>query len=451
MEDEDLWETDRVVDWVLHGNFQRVALQFPDSLLGLAPRVVKRLESKLLDCKVFVLGDSAHGSGGVDEVGAEHYGAECLVHFGHSDQQQGGALPTLFVFGKTAATDAGSLAAMASNITQTVLEQFQQEASLLLLPDISMLQAASALAPLLRLRVLIAEPQLETVSQGMRVWHDWRFGSLCLADAWWARLGPLTRAAAARPEPIRVCGRLVRNLGDQKPILRLPEHCGILYLGAAGALERRLLLRHGARPIWRLDGLSLERLSNQALLLRRYRFVELVKAASTVGILMVTSGGAAALGRVLAPHLESLLRRHGRKSYRFLVGRPSAEKLGNFPGIECYVCLSGPEQFPFDDRDLPVPVATPYELDVALGAREWTGEYICDLEELLQTMPPDLPAPEDAAPVQTLGAGARMRSFGLGGDRARALAPEQATPAAAAMATPGLHGVPWRYDTEAGL
>lgn len=42
--------------------------------------------------------------------------------------------------------------------------------------------------------------------------------------------------------------------------------------------------------------------------------------------------------------------------------------------------LSGPEQFMWDVRDFMVPICTPYEMDVALGAREWTGEYITDLE-----------------------------------------------------------------------
>ena len=45
-----------------------------------------------------------------------------------------------------------------------------------------------------------------------------------------------------------------------------------------------------------------------------------------------------------------------------------------------YVLLSGPEQFMWDVRDFMVPICTPYEMEVALGAREWTGDYITDLE-----------------------------------------------------------------------
>ena len=49
--------------------------------------------------RFFILGDSSFGGGGVDEVGALHYGADCIVRFGHADQQRGGSLPVLFVLG----------------------------------------------------------------------------------------------------------------------------------------------------------------------------------------------------------------------------------------------------------------------------------------------------------------------------------------------------------------
>jgi len=137
-----------------------------------------------------------------------------------------------------------------------------------------------------------------------------------------------------------------------------------------------------------------------------------------------------------------------------------SEKLGNFPDIECFVSLASPDHFPFDTRDFHVPIVSPYELEVALGVREWTGGYITDLEELLSApLPLRMPTQEDGV-VQTLGAGARLRHFNVGGsDRPQTgqgvkdvfggLPDAAGGPSIApALATPGLHGVAGRYATE---
>lgn len=60
--------------------------------------------------------------------------------------------------------------------------------------------------------------------------------------------------------------------------------------------------------------------------------------------------------------------------YIFNVGQIEPAKLANFPEINCYVMLSCPESFPWCTDDFMVPIATPYEVEVALGVREW-GTY----------------------------------------------------------------------------
>jgi len=225
-----------------------------------------------------------------------------------------------------------------------------------------------------------------------------------------------------------------------------------------------LLLRHGnARPIWRLDpfGGDATRLTSQALLLQRYRYVELAKAAGAFGLLLCSTG--AVVGQAVAERLETLMRRAGRQVYRFLIGKITAEKLGNFPGVECFVSLASPEHFPFGVRDLPVPVCSPYEIEVALGAREWTGEYVTDLEELLRSPAPAGPASAGALDVQVLGAGARVRHFAPESARGAEAAARPrgwragppngraelgAARQAPAMVTPGLHGVASSYASE---
>ena len=70
--------TERIAEWVARHGFERIALQFPDALLAKAPGILAEVCEALNDRQVFILGDSSFGGGGVDEVGAQHYGADCL-------------------------------------------------------------------------------------------------------------------------------------------------------------------------------------------------------------------------------------------------------------------------------------------------------------------------------------------------------------------------------------
>lgn len=447
-----------VAAWVEQNGFRRVAIQFPDELLIKAPYVVMQLQKALLGRKIFVVGDSASGSSSVDDVGAEHYGADCIVHVGPSDQQHASSLPVFFILGKSALMDTGA-SVMASALHDHV-GKMDITISTLIICEVAFQHAmdkfVSAFQTMLCAPdcIFIAEPQ-QAVSVGNRsslLWRDWRFGVLPLA-AWWASLGIVTLAATATPQPLLVCGREVRQVSGRPHPNRLPERCVIVYVGNSNsALERRLLLRHGqAHPIWRLDPIDncAMLLSSDPLLMQRYRYVELVKSAAVVGLLVCTSG--ALYGKAIADRLELLLRSAGRRVYRFVVGVITPEKLGNFQEIECFVSLASPENFPFSMiREHPVPIASPYEVEVALGVREWTGDYITDLEELFNNPPLGELSDMDTLSVQTLGAQARIRHFSMAGRGSEdAQGPTIVSNPASkppAQITPGLHGVAASYE-----
>ena len=511
-------EVHRIVDWVTEHGFERIALQFPDAMLDEAPHMISRVQQQLPDKRAFILGDSSFGGGGVDEVGALHYGADCIVRFGHTEQQRGGDLPVLFVFGEQRDLESVShISAVASTIRSTaenkasgaswhisafalgtpfrrdgesfsvrVPSSLQDALHLLVICDLPYQHTAVPIAKTFlqklsggakgKWRVLVAELREEaSAGEILPRWYDWRWGTLDLVSSWWAGLGTLSLAAACRPVQLKVCGRPVRVLkadGSLEICLHksLSEAAAIVYVGQpSSTLERCLLLRFGALcPIWRFSGqgedvkinggsLELERIFSHSLLQKRYRYVEAAKSAATVGILLVAAGGPTTLGRALAQRLEILLTKSGRKNYRFVVGQPTQEKLGNFPEVECYVLLSGPEQFTWDVQDLMVPICTPFELEVALGARQWTAEYITDLEELLLSAPmthslSTLPAAEEVV-VQTLGK-SRIKSFTPVSQASSLQQPQQSVSKASrpkpASITPGLHGVPWKYSQEEG-
>ncbi|CAE7219567.1 dph2 [Symbiodinium sp. CCMP2592] len=475
-------QTKRIVDWVTQHGFDRIALQFPDAMLPDAPYLVSRVQKALPDKRAFILGDSSFGGGGVDEVGALHYGADCIVRFGHAEQQRGGDLPVLFLFGEQKDLQSfNDMASIASTIRAHDSSLRSDSSCLLVICDLAYQHLGGPLAEALRQqlgkgegrwRIWMTESH-EEASAGdiLPRWHDWRWGTVDFARDWWAALGTLTRAAAARPAQLKVCGRVVASVTEsgREPCYEhsLPDDTAILYVGLkASTLERCVLLRFGGVcPVWRLcsqaeefklshGSTKVDRVFSDSLLQKRYRFVEAAKSAATVGILLVAAGGPTTLGRALAQRLEILLSKGGRKHYRFVVGQPTQEKLGNFPEVECYVLLCGPEQFTWDVQDLMVPICTPFELEVALGARRWTGEYITDLEELLLSAPMthllcDLPA-ESEVVVQSLGK-SRIKSITNASASTTSSqfhsAPSASRPPPASI-TPGLHGVPWKYSQE---
>ncbi|XP_021568200.1 2-(3-amino-3-carboxypropyl)histidine synthase subunit 2 isoform X2 [Carlito syrichta] len=95
-----VYELERVVAFVRDLECQRVALQFPDQLLGDAGAVAARLE-ETTGSKMFILGDTAYGSCCVDVLGAEQAGAQALVHFGPAClSPPDRPLPVTFVLGQ---------------------------------------------------------------------------------------------------------------------------------------------------------------------------------------------------------------------------------------------------------------------------------------------------------------------------------------------------------------
>lgn len=60
--------------------------QFPDNLLKHSTRVVTALRNTLQSTEVglFVMADTAYGSCCIDEVGASHINADCVIHYGHT-------------------------------------------------------------------------------------------------------------------------------------------------------------------------------------------------------------------------------------------------------------------------------------------------------------------------------------------------------------------------------
>ncbi|KAG2557332.1 hypothetical protein PVAP13_8NG244501 [Panicum virgatum] len=99
------YEIPRTAEFLRARAYTRVALQFPDEMLKDAAAVSRALRRELASSggggvRVFVMADTAYNSCCVDEVGASHIDAQCVVHYGHACMSPTSNLPAFFVLGK---------------------------------------------------------------------------------------------------------------------------------------------------------------------------------------------------------------------------------------------------------------------------------------------------------------------------------------------------------------
>ena len=125
-----------------------------------------------------------------------------------------------------------------------------------------------------------------------------------------------------------------------------------------------------------------ETLNINRALMKRFYMIERARDANVVGIVAGTLGVKDYLAVI--NHLKTLLKRAGKKSYTFVVGKLNVAKLANFMEVDIYVLVSCPENSLIDSQEFYKPVVTPFEMEIACNrAREWTGEYITDFRQLL--------------------------------------------------------------------
>ncbi|KAF4652391.1 Diphthamide biosynthesis protein 2, partial [Perkinsus olseni] len=358
-----------VEEWIVSNNYQRIALQFPDSMLKRAPAVCEELSHRLPQREVFVIGDTKQGSCCVDEVNAEHYAAHCIVHFGHSCHTMPKRLPTYYIYnmipsiaadGQEEEKDGEKGKQEDDDEPRRLYDELKDwitnsgvggstnnEVVVMLIwdtnePDKEMeygkaLQyyASSSSSSSSSLHVVSAEDYDQQQQQQKQ---------RCVSSSPIAT-PPLLSSS---PQPI------VIFMGDTTTTATTTD--------ATSSMWYRLQLHNPTiHTLLMWDGSHLTSSSTDKLQMQRYRLVEEVKKAKKIGILF---------GSVDVPHQDALLNRikeqlfnAGREVYIFNVGQSESAKLANFPEIECYVMLSCPESFLWSTTDYMVPVATPYELE----------------------------------------------------------------------------------------
>ncbi|KAJ8598289.1 hypothetical protein CTAYLR_005989 [Chrysophaeum taylorii] len=335
MEGGERLEYDRTVATIVELGARRVALQFPDSMMSEAPRVVWDLEERVPEVKFYVLGDCMRNNV-VDAIGAAHVEAELIVHYGADclAAPPEGCPPVLYVLAEEANMDVDGAA------EAVVAALPGGDAPVLVLYDPLYRGSAGGVARALEARLGIGA----TVAR--------------LPDHVGGLVGGL---------PGLSVGGLVAPEYDE-PRLRASR---VVFVGAAST---EVAMRCGACAAFAGYDPAARKTSVDAptrLLARRQHQLQRASRAARWGV-VVASAGRIELAARVARACEADLRAAGRSPYTLALCDPTPPKLANFGECEAFVVVGADAAvLSALGRESNVPVLSPHEMRVALGAQPW--------------------------------------------------------------------------------
>jgi diphthamide biosynthesis protein 2 len=390
LSDEQLYvqyEIRRTVNEIRNGKWKRVALQFPDDMLGDAPRVCENLKKDLkserkadatkaiegvtegvakvaieeeLEVDVAgkgnesrkdeeehltILGDTSYGACCVDEVAAEHCDAEVVVHYGRSCLSPTARLPVIYVF----TTKALDLESTVSTF-QTTYPDLQEK--VILMADIPFQHHVSDL-------------QRKLKEQGYTNVHETTIKH--------NPSSPLPNRTI--PEEIQSNPEALKDFS----IFHISDPPTSLLLTLSSRVSRVHILPTNTA----VSSRALQT-NTTAALRRRYALLTKVATAPIIGILINTLSVKNYMTAL--QHCQELIAAAGKKSYTFVVGKLNAAKIANFSEVEGWVVIGCWESSLVESSDFYRPIVTPFELEMAMTddkERVWGGEWVSDFGALL--------------------------------------------------------------------
>jgi diphthamide biosynthesis protein 2 len=346
----------------------RIALQFPDSLLGDAAEVCWAMEEALTaDGKVplvFILGDTTFGSCCPDEVSALHLEADVLIHFGHACLSPAMSLPVVYSFGASKVDVSACVDVVVENVKRVGIQR------ILLLFQVQYFHAIE------ELQTRISEKGDVLVVAGLIPQQDFQLldeepADLAETSLKYHRIGGLEI-----PSNLDFSTFTVLYIGDpsqSQQYINIMLRFTSMASGSPSAIWT-------FKPIESLLETSLPP-DIQRQLNRRFFLTQKARDATTFGILVGTLSQRHFASAVAS--LQKSIQDAKRSCYTFAVGKVNVAKLANFGEIDCYVLVACSETSLLDfERDIHVPVITPLELDVALGNTQW-GDYSLDYNDFL--------------------------------------------------------------------
>jgi len=376
----EIYDIARTAGAIRTGQHKRVALQFPDHMLGDGPRVVALLKDELGRDrgqgqhhtpaeKMYILADTSYSACCVDEIAAQHIDADVVVHYGRSCLSPTSRLPVIYVFTKHRLD------------LDAVLGDFERQfsdrdAAVLLMADVTYQDHVPTLATSLHRRgyskVLSTEvvhnpsgliPNRAVVDNGGNA----------------VNLGEDNGAIS-----LKNCAVYHVSMPPTALLLALSSRVGSFHLYDTSSSSGTTSGRNPSIPP-----------STRAALGRRYAKVLSLATAGVIGILVNTLSVSNYLSSI-----ESIRKRiatAGKKSYTVVVGKLNPAKLANFAEVDGWVVVGCWESsLVEDDVAYYRPVITPFELEVALmrdDERIWGDDWWGGIERV--TAPELASTPQD--------------------------------------------------------
>ncbi|CAL5013957.1 unnamed protein product [Urochloa decumbens] len=382
------YEVPRTAEFLRAGGYTRVALQFPDEMLKDAAAVARALRQELASggggVRVFVMADTAYNSCCVDEVGASHIDAQCVVHYGHACMSPTSNLPAFFVFGK-APLDvhacARSMLECSRKSNKRILVLYGLEYAYALV-DLRRTFEEACKSDSCNPEVQYADVLCSVMSPSSSTTEKSDGHGDLSVNSDLAALNNRCSIECSSSTHKYSLGGVTWNISVQEKM----EDYLIFWIGQDNSAFANIVLTFNQCEIVRYDAIE-NQLSTDVshlmkVLRRRYYLVEKAKDANIVGILVGTLGVAGYLH--IIEQMKELIKAAGKKSYTLVMGRPNSAKLANFPECEVFVYVSCAQTALLDSKDFLAPVVTPFEAVLAFSrGREWTGEYLLDFKDLI--------------------------------------------------------------------
>lgn len=344
----EIYEVERTARECRDAGNKRIALQFPDHMLGDAPRIVELLQKELdrtrqtqeeagdtgsTQEKIWILADTSYSACCVDEIAAEHVNADVVVHYGRSCLSPTSRLPVIYVFTKHSLDLDAAMRSFDEEIQA-------KEAKVVLMADVAYQEHVPDLSRRLRER---GYKQLLST----RIQHN--------------PLGSIPNRTIVDSD-----GQEVKT--DEADGVELKNYAVFHISSPPTALLLALSSRVASLHIFPTsDSASYysPARTTRALLGRRYAKLLHLTTAGIIGILVNTLSVANYLSSIDA--LRKQIAAAGKKSYTIVVGKLNPAKLANFSEIEGWVVVGCWESsLVEEDANFFQPVLTPFELEVAL-------------------------------------------------------------------------------------
>ena len=381
----------KVAEIIRNRQFERVLLQFPDTLLRCSVPIYNFLKDGVQSARFFIAAASTYG-GGVDDISARHIQSDLIVSFG-DDLSSSGSVPVLVVpalrnlnvrqavLRVTSATrcvesDHGPPSEGIKDLNVILFYElgYHRFMESLAASACEELHVDKSMVTIARLPLCADlnewnENSNTNLTSGRNYmntceynWKEDKIGGLRLQLPSKDMVNCNQDCEQSHDEIEKVGGgKIVWYVGDKKQqllsiMLRLGNVPIVAYFPTSGKVQA-------------MKGSDSREFSE------RYGGVSKVTGAEIVGIIIGSMGLNDKVTRALVHRLEKMIIHASKKYYTFVMGQLNEAKLGNFPEVDIYCLVSNDDNSLIKPKTFHVPVITPYELELGLGAHSWSVTY----------------------------------------------------------------------------